>query len=227
MVNVMHEYLSKLNSEDASVQTDTPSTVPVQIVNAFNVDTNNAHFLSILKTKVPPSFRPLEVLETMARKANFTAYDHFITTRKSVLEWGSLWGGIPAGSETLEILFCRALARGPERVQYFIQRICAHETKGTELLKALQINKLFLPGDIKLVSILWDYQQEQVIEVVRGLTIIQTRVPIMRKSIFSVGPGQSLHDSIASVFAEGAENDDSLVESDDERYTVEDPLVLE
>lgn len=161
------------------------------------------NFMAVFKSSVTPAFRSLDVLEAMSRQHNFQAYDHFVEIRESVKIWSSMWGGVSAWSDTLEILFYRALARGPERTDYFIRRLCAHEMKGRELLRSLEKIEGCLPNDATLVSTLWCYQQELVIEVVRGLTIVQTRLPIMRRwDMSSVGPSQVFHTSVVNSFTE-------------------------
>lgn len=169
--------------------------------------------MSIFKTKVPPEFRSLDALNAVLSPGEFPVYNRFVSLRSDIQQWASHWGGVSAWPYTFEILFFRALARGPERVQHFINVLGGHELKGKVLLLSLQTFQGGLPDSKNpfAIPLLWSYQQEQLMTLVQGLTIIQTRVPFMSQSIHSVGPGQVLSTSISESFsaAEGPTGDGS------------------
>ncbi|KDR73875.1 hypothetical protein GALMADRAFT_50563, partial [Galerina marginata CBS 339.88] len=106
--------------------------------------------------------------------------ESFLKVREKVQKWGSYWGGIAAWPDTFEVLLHRAIARGPERVLQFIERLWSHELVGREILRSLQVMDGYLPDRPMAVKILWAYQQEQLMTMVQGLTTIQTRLPIIR-----------------------------------------------
>jgi len=127
-----------------------------------------------------PNFQ-LPVSELYDVLPNFSQYDNFIALRENVIKWGSYWGGVNAWPDTLDYLFHCAKNHGtPER---FIEKVWTHELCGHELLHALQVIIGILPQGAVAVCMIWAYQQEQVIMVTQGISIIWTKLPLFREEI--------------------------------------------
>lgn len=127
-------------------------------------------------------------------------YSTLLCLRDDIKIWCSYWGGIQAWPETFELIFHRASKRGKDKVGRFIERVLVHELRGKSLLRQLQFIEGSLPDSEAVLRSLWSYQQEQVITLVQGITIIQTKLPILRRISFASDIDGCLEQSRDEVF---------------------------
>ncbi|KAF9552828.1 hypothetical protein CPC08DRAFT_592449, partial [Agrocybe pediades] len=107
-------------------------------------------------------------------------YEAFMALREDTKVWSERWGGVTIWRDSLEVLFSRAYHLGEEKTKAYIERLWTHELHGKQILRQLRTFEGILPSSKGITNILWSYQQELVITLVQGITIIQTKLPFLR-----------------------------------------------
>ena len=83
------------------------------LTSASNVDQDDPSYILprlALYQHVPPTLRPLDVLEDMFQDSQIFAYNHLLSVRESVMAWAGKWGGVSSWPDTLEVLFYQELS---------------------------------------------------------------------------------------------------------------------
>lgn len=178
---------------DKSTQTDTIDPLDELMEEYWSIppiptrdDIETLSNLIDTKKQLGPSYFTMSFEEARnITKATTSQWVDLMELRESVISWSSVWGGIKAWPETLEILFSRANRRGPEKLRRFVERLLLHEAHGKRFFRELQSLDGMLPTGQAPLRSLWNFQQEQIVTMVEGLTIIQTKLPILRRTAFS------------------------------------------
>ena len=118
----------------------------------------------------------------------FAVYDEFLWNRGITVDWSRRWGGVANWPHSLEIELDRLKARGPEGISKFYRRLWQHEHRGRHLLYEIQKQTIMtLPPNDEAIMQLWNLQQDQVIVLTRGLTILELTASVAERTMFTIG----------------------------------------
>lgn len=161
-----------------------------------------SHAYSNFDWRPPTQITPISDDPNLPDKSfqnDFGDYEAFLQTRDLVASWSRYWTGMEQWPEALDAAFQRHKQYGPEGVHTFIRKLWYHEQRGRQLLHRIQSRRSgdSLPSNPEALMALWNLQQDQVMVLTRGLTIMELTGSIARRSSFSVGGGE-LADTIPS-----------------------------
>lgn len=106
-------------------------------------------------------------------------FQHYLGLREDVARWTMAFGGITTWASKLEDLFHQALHKDQATAMELVERLWLHQTKGKLLLRRLEDIEGYLPFSRVAISMWWYNQQALVVEVVKGLTILELQLPVM------------------------------------------------
>lgn len=113
---------------------------------------------------------------------NETMYDRYMHLRQSIITWSGQWGGPALLSDTIDVLYYRAMKGGNRKMVKLIEQLWVYEAHGKLLLREVQVLEGGLPHSALAIASIWMHQQELVITLTQCLTIVQTKLQIMRRS---------------------------------------------
>ena len=120
----------------------------------------------------------------------FAVYDEFLWNRAITADWSRRWGGVANWPHSLEIELERLKSRGPEGISTFYRRLWQHEHRGRYLLYEIQKQTIMtLPPNDEAIMQLWNLQQDQVMVLTRGLTIMELTGSMALRHL-SIGGGE-------------------------------------
>lgn len=123
---------------------------------------------------------------------NFGDYNHFMYTRDLVARWSKYWTGMENWPEALDTAFERHKGYGPDGASLFLRKIWYHEQRGRQLLHRIQSQRSAgsLPSNPEALMALWNLQQDQVMVLTRGLTIMELTGSLALRYIHSIAGGR-------------------------------------
>lgn len=125
----------------------------------------------------------------------FSDYKSFLWYRGVVSDWTKCWGGMANWPRNLEVELDRARGNGPEAIALFFRRLWNHEHRGRYLLHAIQTQtSSSLPSNPEAIMCLWNLQQDQIIVLTRGLTIIELTASVAEQTMFTIGGDNFMED---------------------------------
>ncbi len=129
----------------------------------------------------------------------FAVYNDFLQNRAIAAEWSRRWGGVANWPYSLEIELERLKSRGPEGISKFYRRLWQHEHRGRRLLYDIQKQTIkTLPPNDEAIMQLWNLQQDQVIVLTRGLTILELTVSVAERTMFTIGGDEYVQNMMAA-----------------------------
>lgn len=164
-----------------------------------NGDINMANSMPSFHWRPPQEIGPNEdetLLQDLSRhSAGFSDYESFLWYRSIISSWSRCWGGMADWPRNLEVELDRARGNGPEALARFFRRMWNHEQRGRFLLHSIQKQTASsLPANPEAIMTLWNLQQDQVIVLTRGLTIIELTALVAERSMFSIGGDSFIED---------------------------------
>lgn len=115
----------------------------------------------------------------------FSQYDRFIEIKAAVQAWGSRWAGVENWNASLDILFKHVLEEGYPASHRLVRHIYRHSEKGKVLLALLDELQGKLPLNPLAVALLWQYHNELVKCLVKGITILDCRLQTIHQLLLT------------------------------------------
>ncbi|KAH6907857.1 hypothetical protein BKA70DRAFT_1427683 [Coprinopsis sp. MPI-PUGE-AT-0042] len=122
------------------------------------------------------------------------AYDRFVEVRERCVQWMSIWGGITVWPESVEVIFVQALKKGVDEAKKWSWELTDHAHTGRVLLAHLQHLEGVLPSNQNQLRELWRLQFDQVVQLSKGIAMLETRVGVFNWRFFAMG-GKSVDDN--------------------------------
>lgn len=140
----------------------------------------------ILDGRAVSQTSPLKHLPLELNTPDYKQYDNFVEIRNAVQSWSGRWGGVDNWNDSFDILFQRALQQNSYFASHDLVRlIYRHSGKGKALLSGLEELQGRLPLDPLAVHLLWQYHNELVKIVVKGITILSCRLQTIHQNLLN------------------------------------------
>lgn len=148
--------------------------------------------------------------------------DELLDIRRAVSAWSAKFGGVDNWVDTLELMFKRTVRMGKAWTKRFIIALLYHEEQGKEYIASLSQFSRFIPPHVHAAQPIFSELLELIQVLIRGTTIVQTRVHLVRRGLFAVGG--TYFEKFVDAWLSGERYtayDEDLWNSDDEKFEIE------
>jgi len=115
---------------------------------------------------------------------------HLTDLHIEVNNWAAIWGGLLSWTFQLEVEFQEVYMLGSDAVDQWSEKVWSHADVGRCLLDKINSWEDVLPKNPRMVKLLWKHYQHLHWILVRGITIIETRVDALQPGIFTVSTAE-------------------------------------
>jgi len=126
-------------------------------------------------------------------------------TFQSAIRWTSAWGGVSNWEDYLESRFQSHLktpASNSGKFKSWLIDMYKHADRGRKLQGKLEGFERRLPSNEYLIRLLWRRQFEILTRVIRGVVILETRLGVIHRRLFSIGLGYFDFEDVLLDFAQ-------------------------
>ncbi|KAF6741678.1 hypothetical protein DFP72DRAFT_861623 [Ephemerocybe angulata] len=145
----------------------------------------------------------------------FPQFVRFTEIWQQAQQWSTVWGGVSAWSESLEVMFTGAAIWGDSsRVDAFTLQALDHAQKGKKLLHLIEDFDGELPSDPKALNLLWKMQCQTVIMLATGIATIEARVGVLKKERFNATNDYPLDGAFSNGHTSDEEDENQMEEGE-------------
>lgn len=201
IANLLHEGLPASMREDMPTRKPPPkemNTVGVQVETAINEQERRFQLYWCSPFAAMPE-RPERAMDLDGPiNPGLTQYGFFSALRDHVIRWASRWGGVAVWPDVMEVQWETVLKHGGKgRARLWVKEMWTHADNGHDLLRRLDSMERVLPVHPLAMRLLWREQLKMCKVLYEGIAVIETRVDILKRRLFTLGLG---HDEFERLF---------------------------